>query len=336
MNTVIFRVDAYKEIGYGHLIRSLALAEEFKRQNDKVIFALNVDKFCLRLVGDYQIETVIMKNKAGNEKDIEDVLSLLNKYESPLFIHDNYFIDFEYETSIDNTKRIIAFDDIADRVFSSDVIINQNYGAEKLDYKVVNSHVKFLCGHKYVVLRDEILQNRNIREIKDVENILILFGGTDNSGLSFKVLQWMSKYIKCNVVFNILINKTHADVKKLYELKFIDKRIKIWHNIKNMGRFINKMDLAITAAGSIVWELLYIGVPTVSFVLADNQLYIAKNLNDDNYIISLGSFSDNKRDVFIETLLDLINDRDKRKFMIKKGQSLIDGFGKKRIREYLL
>ena len=45
MRKVLFRVDGYSEIGYGHLVRSLALAREFNKRGNLVYFLAFVDDF---------------------------------------------------------------------------------------------------------------------------------------------------------------------------------------------------------------------------------------------------------------------------------------------------
>jgi spore coat polysaccharide biosynthesis predicted glycosyltransferase SpsG len=94
---------------------------------------------------------------------------------------------------------------------------------------------------------------------------------------------------------------------------------------------MRKMDLSISAAGSTVWELLYIGVPTILMIIADNQNDIANNLGKDGYVENLGWYNKVSDKKIIEKIKFLMNNNSFREELFKKGQALIDSKGKGRI-----
>ncbi len=331
MKKVLFRADGYSDIGYGHIMRSLALAEEFIRQGDVVYFLSFSDDFCRDIIEATGAEYIKSDYRAGDRRDLKKVNNYLFHLGIDIFIHDSYSIDADYERKLCFNGLIIAIDDTAERQFYSDVIINQNYGAEKYRYDTLNPNAKLLLGSRYVMLRDNILKYRK-KEIRDnVENILVMFGGTDLHSQTLRVTKILSKFIEKDIVFNVVISSRHPTVEALQALAQKDGRISLIHNVSDMGSLMYNMDIAISASGSSLWELLYVGVPVVSIIFADNQKNIAKNLSSDGYIKMLGWYNKISDDDILKEVKFLMENFDERNQLFERGQELIDGRGRRHL-----
>ena len=90
---------------------------------------------------------------------------------------------------------------------------------------------------------------------------------------------------------------------------------------------------AVSAAGSTVWELLCIGVPTALVVTADNQLGVAGMVVGAGAGVGAGTADD-----FVERLpaaLAVLADPRERRRLAAAGQAMVDGFGADRILDEL-
>lgn len=336
MRKVLFRVDGYSEIGYGHLVRSLALAREFNKRGNLVYFLAFVDDFCRHMIDRVGVRYIKAGTKAGERQDLECVNNLLSSLGIDIFVHDSYFIDSDYERSLKFDGIIMAIDDNAERQFFCDVLINQNYGAERYNYTVSKKDSKLLLGSKYVMLRPDLITWKKSRLEKDIKNILVMFGGTDIHGQCLRIANILSRSISDDTLsISVVIPSDHSTNTSLRTLAKKDRRIFIIHDVTNMGRLLFEMDLAIVGSGSTIWELLYVGVPVVSLILAENQEPISTMLVEAGYIKSLGWYNVVSDEEITEAIHEFLEDFDMRRELFVKGQQLIDGKGSERIVDFI-
>jgi len=92
---------------------------------------------------------------------------------------------------------------------------------------------------------------------------------------------------------------------------------------------MNWADFAISAAGSTCWELLAMGVPFATVILADNQEGVASYLEQHAGVPCLGWGSENIAQRIIECLDSSEN------FTQDRSVKLVDGLGAGRVVERL-
>jgi spore coat polysaccharide biosynthesis predicted glycosyltransferase SpsG len=97
-----------------------------------------------------------------------------------------------------------------------------------------------------------------------------------------------------------------------------------------MPELMSEADLAISAAGSTSWELVYMGVPSVLIPVAVNQDRIADGLDSAGAAVAVRDI-DRLRDVF----LVLARNGEERIRMARLGREIVDGLGSARVVEQL-
>jgi UDP-2,4-diacetamido-2,4,6-trideoxy-beta-L-altropyranose hydrolase len=335
---VIFRVDASLEMGIGHVMRCLTLANELKQQNHEIIF------ICRELTGNHILlikypVLVLPKNDnfqsdglylnwlgVTQEQDAEQTIKVIPK-NIDLLIVDSYALDEIWHKQLKPyTKKIMVIDDLADRQFDCNVLLNQNLGTQIEDYKdKVLNNCELLLGCDYALLRPEfpnlrekaLIKRKNTKVIK---NILISMGGSDITNKTYDILQEVSDDLNIVVILGGI--SPHNKIIKNYAKS--KKNVKVVVDADNISSLMFDADLAIGAGGSTSWERCCLGLPTLLYVLAENQRKIAGNLEQLGAVKIVDNLKVN--------LQNILNNFSFWQIMSEKAQTVCDGIGVKRIK----
>ena len=299
----VFRVDASLEMGSGHVMRCLTLADELTRCSFKCVFISRKQSGDLteaikeRGYDIYELpecktstDTHLTHShwlKGCWEKDAEESEAVLKKLESDWLVVDHYGIDESWEQKLrGNVRNILVIDDLADRKHACDVLIDQNLGQTDALYRLlVPQDCLILTGSQYAMLRPEFVNYRQ-RSLEyrngktQIERVLITMGGVDKGNHTQKALNALnSSDLPDKTEVIVVLGKQSiwfAQVKSHVARSRLN--IRVLSNVSNMAELMSRSDLAIGAAGSTSWERCCLGLPTLMFILADNQKGIAKAL----------------------------------------------------------
>ena len=352
---IIFRVDASTKIGSGHLSRCLALADVLIKAGKKVRFvtknhpgnvALNLIRQGVEVTFLSVRQPKLLKQckvqhanwLGGTQQD--DAMQTINAI-SDLFVEclivDHYAIDSDWHKALRPfCKRLMVIDDLGDRDFDCDLLLDQNLGSTAKKYKdLAPKSCQLLLGPFYALLRDEFstvraksLARRDA--FKSFENILISMGGSDPDNYTKLILNELEK-AKClvNSKFNIILGpqyKYFSDLKN--HSKLSNLRLRLFHNVSNIAEFMQIADLAIGASGSTSWERCCLGLPSIQFIVADNQVCIAKALEKKGAIKICSDLS--------ELIPSVANAKLSLKRMSFIARDICDGLGATRVANTLL
>ncbi len=333
--SVCIRVDGSVEIGTGHVIRCLALADELSHRGFKAIFCTrDYDSGLIEKIKSRGFEFSVITATLSMEEDMKYFTTLSNKHDADVVITDNYHFTDDYLKYLrQNLRVLVSIDDIADTYFCSDVLINQNIYATKEIYhgKVLNG-TKLLLGPRYAILGSEFCNYHALeREFGVVKNILVTLGGVDLKNQTLKALNALDK-IEEDFSITAVIGVSNSHIEELISFTKSSQRIiKILRNVSNMAELMHNADIAISSSGTTSWELCCTGLPNIMIALADNQLNVGKSLAEVGISINLGWFEDVSETVIQKAAQKLIYDKDLRENMGKHGKTLVDGNGAKRI-----
>ena len=262
----------------------------------------------------------------------------------PVLLIDSYYVTEAYLSALKPFAAIAYLDDL--RLFDYPVDLLVNYDViPKSERAACQNAERLLLGAAYTPLRSQF-QGKQITIKKHVGNILITTGGSDpyHFCLSFihklKILNSENPRIFSDTVFHIIIGKLNDDKDALYararELPFL----KLHENVSDMAALMLGCDFAVSAAGTTLYELCALGVPSVSFTMADNQTASAKAFADAGAIPFAGDIRENPDEV-LAMILRLIKDfhggnsYHQRKSAQAAMRRLVDGSGALRIAQAL-
>jgi UDP-2,4-diacetamido-2,4,6-trideoxy-beta-L-altropyranose hydrolase len=316
-NIVALRVDGGKDIGMGHIMRTMALANDLKKkdENKEVFYITKDDQTAVNKLKENGFEVLVIAKDLLYEVEIENVKEIIKKKKVNKLITDSYEIDQNYLIEMRKVvDKLITVHDYAPFAFPSHVVINGNAYAGDLDYLSYYGDTEFLLGTDYLLLREEF---RNLPEIEvrdKVHNILVTVGGYDMRNLTPKIIKALSEldldeindqYLdKKNLHIDVVIGPSFDNIKEI--VKAVQKSkldISLNFNVKKMSKLMIKSDIAISSGGSTLYELAVTKTPALVLLQAENQVRVAEKL-DGQSIINLGF--DNSVNIIKLSIIKLI------------------------------
>jgi len=339
-NPLVIRADANVKMGTGHLMRCLALSQAWKDSGGEVIFITACsNEQLLQCLYDEKFIVRQLEHSHPDPHDWEETKRFLDKYQRAWLILDGYHFDSDYQRKVKETgHKLLVIDDMAHLPhYYADIILNQNLHAKNLQYSC-EPYTKLLLGTKYVILRQEFLKwkgwKRKIPE--SAKKILVTLGGSDPRNITLKIIHALQQVNIPDLEVTVIIGacNPHADTLKeaIRQSRFF---IRLLRNVKNMPELMAWADLAVSSAGITVWELAFMGVPTIVGVTAPIEEFLVDGLEKYGLFINVGWFDRLDVEQLAKILRELIQNEAARRNMTMLSQHLIDGAGRSRVLEHL-
>ncbi|NLJ17762.1 bifunctional UDP-2,4-diacetamido-2,4,6-trideoxy-beta-L-altropyranose hydrolase/GNAT family N-acetyltransferase [Globicatella sulfidifaciens] len=314
-----------KNIGYGHLSRCIALYDEIQNRRNEVELIIQGD---LEDIG-------LLKNKDfRNENWIS--IEYLNKTltNEDYVIVDSYKAQKEhYEKISSKSRKALYIDDIGRLQYPKGIIVNPALDTGVIDYSY-STNERALTGSKYVILRSSFsgIERSIIRDT--VGKVLVVMGGTDVRDITTSIIENICDQNQ-DIIFDIVINATQYErISSVNKLKNINYYMNL--SAKEMCQIMLSSDLAISAAGQTIYELIATQTPFIAVQVAENQQNNVDSLMEHiSSQIVLRYDENNFIDKLKEKFLEVIT-YDYRKRITKEMKGIIDGYGITRIVDALL
>ncbi len=306
---IIFRVDASLAIGTGHVMRCLTLAQVLKENGADVGFICRkhegnlIDK--IRLSGFIVHELEALKETevdirlahshwlgVTQQKDANDCIDILKAKKIDWLVVDHYSLDNQWEKRLKPYyEKLMAIDDLADRRYQCDILLDQTFGRQQKDYSIlVPEDCKLLLGSQYALLRPEFAKWRPYsierRGHSEFKQLLINMGGVDVDNVTEKILDELKLCSLSNDMSITVVMGGSAPHLESVKSKAITLPYKteVKVDVGNMAEIMANSDIAIGAAGATTWERCCLGLPTIQIIIAKNQLFSAKILAHHNIV----------------------------------------------------
>lgn len=304
---VTFRTDASLQIGTGHVMRCLTLADALTAQGAECQFICRAHEGHLidliRSMGHAVHALPVMAADpnavtvpaglahshwlgATQAQDAAACERILAASVPDWLIVDNYALDHHWEAALKPCyRKLMVIDDLADRRHTGDLLLDQTFGRVEEDYRpLVPERCQLLCGSTYALLRPEFAALRPFslqrRAHSALRQLLITMGGVDKDNATGQVLQALHN---CSLPKDCQITVVMGSAAPWLESVHSQAQRTPWPtrvlvDVKDMAQLMADSDVAIGAAGATSWERCCLGVPTVMLVLAENQEKIARSL----------------------------------------------------------
>lgn len=337
---IVFRADGNQQIGTGHIMRCLSLADAFRKAGEECRFLLADDSMKSK-VEDRGFWVHTLDSRFDDpEQELTTLTAVLEELTPELLILDSYYVTESYLESLKKKCRIAYLDDRAAFAYPIDILINYNAFAGKIDYyglyeRKGREYPETLLGIDFIPLREDFKQVPVHSQRERCRDILISTGGADPIHLALKLVRFWQEHPCRGYVFHLLLGAMNQDLEEIIRLAQCRPEIVVHRDVSDMRSLMLSCDMAVAAAGSTLYELCACGVPTITYALADNQLPGAEVFEELGLMVSLGDIrkSKNAAGEICEQIEHLDGQPKRRIAMAEKMQLLVDGQGAERIVE---
>jgi UDP-2,4-diacetamido-2,4,6-trideoxy-beta-L-altropyranose hydrolase len=311
---LIIRADASVQIGTGHVMRCLTLADELRGNGVDVVFVCREfdGNFCSYIeekgysvhrlpVSDTPTQNINSNLKhaawlgvdwqtdAGQGKEFIKSLGTIPDW----LVVDHYALEERWEGYLrPYVKKIMVIDDIADRPHDCDLLLDQNFyeNLESRYYGLVPSGCKKLLGPQYALLRPEFREARKKLRKRNghVKRIMIFFGGSDPTNETTKALEAICMLNRSDVALDVVVGAANVCRANIQALCAKMQNVQFHLQTQTMAQLMVRADLFIGAGGATTWECCFVGLPAIIWAVAENQKETALALAKHNIIKFLG------------------------------------------------
>ena len=210
-----------------------------------------------------------------------EILKACDKEQKPILLIDSYNVTERYLRELSEYAYIAYIDDLRQLDFEYDLLINYDYVNKEniLSYEESYSKAKKkLLGLAYTPLREQFaMTKRSVagvwdreRVVSPIKNVLIASGGSDPEHALLRISEVLMDIP--NLQIHLLVGKLCNDRKEILELSEKNPKISVHENVTDMAGLLTQMDMAVSAAGTTLYELCACSVATISYSFADNQI----------------------------------------------------------------
>lgn len=328
------RADGGAKIGMGHIIRCLALALVFKANQHEVIFLSN-DPPGQAKITENGFESLPVSG-SSKSAELEDLRRIIRDKNLDCLLVDSYQVDRDYFLGLKSMVKLLCYiDDLNRFVHPVDILINGNFAAESLNYRPYDSKQLMLLGVNYNLIRGEFQNLPPVNVKPEIHRILITMGAADPVNFSSRLIREIRRDpIFDRIELQVIAGSSNLFSEELVQLSKQYPNITLYQNVKRMSELMLEADVALSAGGSTLYELLACGVPVMAFIIAENQAFIVHKLAESAYIKSLDWYHQVDFIKFREELREFHFQQ--RQEMGPKGQKLVDGFGPNRVKDEIV
>lgn len=330
---IAFRVDGSWDIGTGHVMRCLTLAKLLRSRGGRIGFITRSPVSICNLIEDGGFDILsprtivkeISLSSSESDGSLSQPASRLSVTSTVLdwrrdalrtieeirenftrvdwLIVDHYGLDAKWERAVRTvTDKIMVLDDLANRSHDCDLLLDQNlYANPEARYKeLIPSSCITLFGPRYCVFREEFMKQRKQLRSRDgkVRRLLLFFGGSDPAGATQASLRGIAPFVR-DLHIDVIVGSSNKCKNEIETLCDNYRNINFYWHVSNMAEMLNQTDFVIGAGGTSLWERCFLGVPSVTVIIADNQIDVTKtvaaagatwnlgtagNVNEDDYL----------------------------------------------------
>jgi UDP-2,4-diacetamido-2,4,6-trideoxy-beta-L-altropyranose hydrolase len=303
---VAIRVDASAEIGSGHLMRCLTLADALRARGASVLFVCRRLPVALHDVlrnRAYEVallETTDAKEVAQAAQSVIDPMRDARQTSVALeggrydwLVVDQYALDARWERALrDVVPRFMVIDDLADRTHDCDVLLDQNLLAGMTERYAtrVPEKCELLLGPHYALLQSSYAELRGAVAAREspLGRVLVFFGGGETDGVTARALDACLRVLPDDVGIDVVIATGSRLAKSLAAAAPTRPNLVVHRSLPSLAPLMANASLALGACGTTSWERLCLGLPGIVVTMAENQRAVATELHERGLVCWLG------------------------------------------------
>ncbi|RMH59817.1 MAG: hypothetical protein D6679_00675 [Candidatus Hydrogenedentota bacterium] len=324
MAVIAIRVDASPEIGLGNAARMAVLGRALRERADEVVFvtsrAASAEPF-LRERGARR--TIILEDPEEEADAVLDVGPAVVVMDVGNTTHERMLPFKEAECAV------VTFDDLGDGRYLADLVVDANLTTRTNPEKMVTG-TRYLLGLDYVILSPEITAVAPRRRVRELQSVLLAFGGSDPAGITIEAIKALDAF-DSDVDLMVVVGPAFKKEEELNRVLLKTSReFRILDRPLHLGKAFASADVAVVSGGITLCEAAFLGVPAVVLSQSDVQARNVTPFRQAGAVIDLGvGTRENVRK--LPGILKELADKERREGMAEKIRELVDGEGLDRI-----
>ena len=298
---IAFVVDAYDQIGTGHMYRCLSMASKLVF-HDVVFFINRTHQLGIDIIEGYNYKYQTYGGKS-------ELLGLFEQFDPKIIINDVGNTSYEYMVDLTNKGYyIINFEDFGSGSDLADLVFDSLYEHE--------GDEKFFVGHEYYILKDEFYLHQPKIITNDVKTVLIDFAPNDTLNLSQKVLDALLASGFSGRI-NVILGSGHENFEELSAKYELMQNVQFYTTVNSISDFMISADVIFTSGGRIMYQVCSLGVPCIVICKDERE---EKNLfgSPEHGFVNMGLGSYLTQEDIIEQFNIVANDFELRQAMNNK------------------
>ncbi len=341
---LVIRADASPQIGFGHVMRCMAVAEEWGARSGKVLF--------LASSLPSEIEALLTKNNfevqshgeiAGSPGDVSRTVAIARERAASWTMVDGDRFDAEYLAALLRFGlRVLAVDDNAARQFYGvDAILNPSISARVQDYgERAEGNIPLLVGGEYTLLRSSLLGSRPFPDATPrAGRLLVCLGGSDPVNRTAEVLEALGSLGAAvdSLEVRVLVGAANPFGDSIRETaRRLSLKVEIESGKFDVASGLAWADTVIAAAGVFGLEVIHHRLPMGLTTVAANQERNYAAICALGAAVPLGAGSSFGGEDTQAGLLSLLCDPTTRERVFAATAGLVDGEGARRVVDFML
>ncbi len=333
---LIIRADANKYIGMGHVMRCLTIARAANELGVHTLFLCADDNATQFLKEQGQAVRVLHTDYDDMEGELPALFCELDEVSGcTCLLLDSYQTTGLYVEALrafltKKNIKLALMEDAKDSSYQADTLINYNICADDWDYS--KNAEQILLGCTYTPIRPVFAKQEYV--VKDcVRHILVTTGGSDSFGIAKQLAKRLVKYPEYHT--HIVCGKFSESLPVLQAMETQHSNLTVYTDVKEMWNLMKQCDIAISAAGTTLYELCAVGVPTICFSVAENQVVAGNTFAEKTPMCYAGDYVQLEDGLFVR-ILEVVQQWsalpvEERRNMSDRLRNIVDGKGAERI-----
>ena len=326
------RCDGSPEIGLGHVVRCVALADELHHEHGwQIMFVMREGPLAFEVVKEkgYLVEDPItcgppvpygvwlqqLSDKVGAQILILDVREDFPRAAVQAFRNQGLLV--------------VTLDDPTDRRLETDLAFYPPIPQlKKMDWAGFTGQLH--SGWEWVVLRREF-SSQPPKPANSPPKILVSMGGSDPAGMTLKAVSALER-LHQNFTGVIILGQGFRQLQALeHSLDRARHSFEVRRNVTRIWEEMAQADLAIGSFGVTAYELAAMGIPALLLSLTSDHAESASAFSAEGMAVNLGVHEQVSENALAEEIAKLLEDRPRRVSMGRKARETIDGAGAARV-----
>lgn len=336
---LVIRADATSAIGSGHAMRMLALAEAWRGAGGRAVFVGAIPERLAARFAALGVGVEPSHADVGSADDATRTALVAGEHQCCAVVCDGYGFGISFQRTIKAAGCVLlVVDDNGENLeYAADVVLNGNPHATETLYRNRGADTRLLLGTRYTLVRAEVQKAAGeVREVPErARRVLVTMGGADPANATGRILQAVVDQAPRFEEFEFFVlvgpSNSRADTYRSV-LASTALRARVEHDVADVTVPMRWAQVALAAAGSTVWELALLGVPSLVATLAPNQEALSRLLVSRGAVESLGDLTRlSDSGDWVARFLRLSDDREARQRLIRASHGMVDGQGAVRV-----